>query len=238
MHFSSVIAPLFLAGAAIAQNSVQVQVVKVGGNNGELTFSPSDIQAPQGSMVQFQFYPMNHSVAQSTFAQPCMPIEQTQPNVTDPLWSGFMPTQKGAAMMATYTVMVNNTQPIWLYCAQATHCQKGMVAAINANNATGKTLDQYKQAAAKATANIAPGGSSGTSGGTTGSGSPGAAGTPGAGTPAAVSGSASTPEASPAASPSSTGGQTKVASGASSVSYGASTMALAGILSVIVGYAL
>jgi len=137
MHFSTVIAPLFLAGASVAEiitaggaaptgapaasagapvasGMVSVQVVKVGGANGELTFTPSDIQAPVGSMVQFQFWPKNHSVAQSTFAQPCQPIQQTQPNVTNPLWSGFMPTDAGASMMATYTVMVNDTTPIWL----------------------------------------------------------------------------------------------------------------------------
>ena len=239
MQFSTIIAPLALAGAAIAQaaapsaapsgapapgGTVSVQVVKVGGNNGELTFSPSDIQAPVGSMVQFQFYPKNHSVAQASFAQPCMPIAQSMPNVTNPIWSGFMPTQQGAQMMATYTIMINNTTPIWLYCAQTGHCQKGMVAAINANNATGKTLDAFKSAAAQASTDIAPGSSNSTSSsgsGSTGTGSSGSGSTPG-----------STPP-SPSAS-----GESKVASGASSVSFGASTVALAGLLSVIVTYAL
>ena len=47
------------AGASAASgDQVQVQVVQVGGAGGALTFTPNDIQAPVGSMVQFQFNPM------------------------------------------------------------------------------------------------------------------------------------------------------------------------------------
>lgn len=30
-----------------------------------------------------------------------------------------------------FTLTINDTNPIWLYCAQVGHCQAGMVAVIN-----------------------------------------------------------------------------------------------------------
>jgi plastocyanin len=45
------------APAASGSAGTKVHVVKVGGPNGELTFSPAEIKAQQGDVVQFQFYP-------------------------------------------------------------------------------------------------------------------------------------------------------------------------------------
>ena len=46
-------------------------------------------------------------------------------------FSGFMPVKPDAAMMPSYTIMVNDTKPIWYYCSQGDHCQDGMVGVIN-----------------------------------------------------------------------------------------------------------
>jgi hypothetical protein len=43
-----------------------------------------------------------------------------------------MPVAAGAAEIPVWTVPINDTKPIWLYCGQAPHCEKGMVMAINA----------------------------------------------------------------------------------------------------------
>ena len=72
----------------------------------------------------------NHSVAQSDFAHPCTPISSNQPSVTG-FYSGFMPVTEGATQMATYSVYVKDEKPIWFYCSQGPHCQKGMSGAIN-----------------------------------------------------------------------------------------------------------
>lgn len=67
--------------------------------------------------------------------------------------SGPMPPENG--MMKVFTIMVNDTKPIWMYCATKGHCQKGMVMAINAPQEGEKTLASYKALAAKvATDNI------------------------------------------------------------------------------------
>ena len=109
-----------------------LHVVQVSNKNGDLTFTPNDIKAATGDMVQFHFYPKNHSVVQSTFDQPCQPLEMNMPG-TKGFFSGFMPVKPTDATVPSFTVMVKDaTKPIWFYCAQGKHCQSGMVGAINA----------------------------------------------------------------------------------------------------------
>jgi hypothetical protein len=86
-------------------------------------------------------------VTQSPFTNPCEPINKIMPNVTG-INSGPMPPENG--MMKVFTIMINDTKPIWMYCATADHCQKGMVMAINAPAEGERTLATYKAAAAKA----------------------------------------------------------------------------------------
>jgi hypothetical protein len=65
--------------------------------------------------------------------------------------SGPMPPENG--MMKVFTIMVNDTKPIWMYCATKPHCQKGMVMAINAPKEGERTLASYKAAAIKTAEN-------------------------------------------------------------------------------------
>jgi hypothetical protein len=41
--------------------------------------------------------------------------------------------KRQSGMSPTYTITINATTPLWFYCAQAKHCQAGMVMAINVN---------------------------------------------------------------------------------------------------------
>lgn len=105
-----------------------MHVVTVGAN-GTTTFTPNNVVAAVGDMVQFQFAGGNHTVTQSTFDQPCEPIASNS-NITG-FYSGFMPVAAGATDTAAFTIAINNTTPIWVYCSQASHCQKGMNLVIN-----------------------------------------------------------------------------------------------------------
>jgi len=142
-------------------------LVTVGASNG-LTYTPSSINASVGDVVAFQFQSKNHTVTQSTFANPC-----TQSGVD----SGFQAVAANATSFPEWSITVNNVSaPLWFFCRQVGHCGKGMVFAINPTAA--KPFDAF-QAAALATASgtSASGGASGTtpsatSGGTTGSASP------------------------------------------------------------------
>ncbi|MCJ1469749.1 hypothetical protein MMC07_008391 [Pseudocyphellaria aurata] len=110
--------------------TVHIHIVKVSNKRGELTFTPSTLKAAAGSFVQFQFYPKKHSIVQSTFDNPCVPINQVKPEEPG-FFSGFMPVQAGDTTLPTYTIVVNDTKPIWYYCSQGDHCQDGMVGVIN-----------------------------------------------------------------------------------------------------------
>jgi plastocyanin len=152
MQFSTLAVSAFI-GSALAQTTT-VHDVTVGTNSGAIAYSPNSVTAAVGDMVQFQFAGGNHTVTQSTFDQPCQPIAMNS-NVTG-FFSGFMPVAAGSTDTAAYTIAINNTTPIWVYCSQATHCQKGMNLVINVNptkNAS-RTLAAYTALAAKASANL------------------------------------------------------------------------------------
>ncbi|KAL8906830.1 MAG: hypothetical protein Q9171_006110 [Xanthocarpia ochracea] len=158
--------PASTAAANIATPSgqVMVHVVKVSNKKGDLTFEPNNLQVPAGQMVQFHFYPKSHSIVQSTFDQPCEPINNNNASVAG-FFSGFMPVKEDATMMPSYTIMVNNTNPIWYYCSQGKHCQAKMVGVINPPAANkSRTIESFGELASKATENLSPGkSSSGTS---------------------------------------------------------------------------
>ncbi|KAJ5935212.1 hypothetical protein N7466_004759 [Penicillium verhagenii] len=105
-----------------ASSSSAVHSVDVGEDG--FTFDPDTLTVSAGDKVEFHFYPGNHSVAQSSFAKPCQPLSDTS------IFSGFVAPTSGESDMV-FTLTVNDTDPIWLYCAQIGHCQAGMVAVIN-----------------------------------------------------------------------------------------------------------
>ncbi|KAI4139353.1 MAG: hypothetical protein L6R39_006326 [Caloplaca ligustica] len=169
------------AGAATPSGHVKVHVVKVSNKKGSLTFEPKNLQVAAGHMVQFQFYPKSHSVVQSTFDQPCQPIQNNMPSASG-FFSGFMPVKAGAEMKPSYTIMVNDTKPI---CPAANQS---------------RTIESFTALAKQATANLSPGQSASSASSSDGD-SDGGSSSPGSSSSAmASSGSAATSAAAPAAS--------------------------------------
>ncbi|KAH8656638.1 hypothetical protein BGZ60DRAFT_435006 [Tricladium varicosporioides] len=135
---------LFVASLAAAVNAAAISIA-VG--NGGLTFSPSDVKAAVGDILQFHFYSssQSHNVVSGTFESPCTPG-------TAPFFSG---TQAGDAKGdTTFLVNVTSTDPIYFYCAVGKHCINGMVGVVN--GPAGKSSTEYKAEAAKAAAVSAP----------------------------------------------------------------------------------
>jgi len=153
MRFSLAIAAFAPVLAARAAN-ILVQV----GAGGQLAFSPTNVTAQVGDVVAFQFQGKNHSVTQSTFADPCS--IQTTP--AQGINSGFQPVAANATELPEWSFTVNNaTTPLWFFCAQtnpAVHCHAGMVFSVNANPDSVKSFAVY-QAAAIALGNAAAAGS-------------------------------------------------------------------------------
>jgi plastocyanin len=90
--------------------------------NAGTQYSPNSTTAAQGDTVVFHFYPGNHNVVQGDFNQPC--------STSGGFYSGFVDSESGATAQ-TFTITINDTNPIWIYCSQQEHCQLGMVMVIN-----------------------------------------------------------------------------------------------------------
>ncbi|KAJ3756058.1 Cupredoxin [Lentinula raphanica] len=112
--------PTYAAGGPVTHNITV-------GINGQLAFGPSNISAAIGDIVEFTFLAKNHSVVQSSFSDPCTPL-------ADGFNLGFHPVDANTTG-PTLSITINNTTPIWGYCAQTnpvSHCGSGMVFSINA----------------------------------------------------------------------------------------------------------
>ncbi|THH10005.1 hypothetical protein EW145_g1624 [Phellinidium pouzarii] len=106
--------------------------IEVGGTN-LLTYNPSNITAQPGDTVTFTFNVKNHTATQSNFAEPCRPFADTAATPGQVGFdSGFMAVSANATTFPTFTVTVNDTKPIWVYCRQTGHCGQGMVFSVNA----------------------------------------------------------------------------------------------------------
>ena len=93
-----------------------MQSVQVGKNG--FVFTPDIITAGEGDVIEFVIQ-SGHSVARSSFDNPCAPISGAG------IYSGAI------SSMETFSVTVNSTDPIWLYCGTPSHCEGGMAAVIN-----------------------------------------------------------------------------------------------------------
>jgi len=145
MQYSYSIVMAFAAAASAA-------TIKVAVGQSGLTYTPNDITAAVGDSVEFSFFPKNHTVTQSSFADPCHPL-------AGGFFSGFVPTN-ASTLGSTFTITVKDPKPVWIYCAQTvlSHCQSGMVAAINAPKTGNNTLDAFTNLAKKASNSTFPGG--------------------------------------------------------------------------------
>jgi len=117
--------------------------IVVGGPN-ILAYSPSNITAQVGDTVTFEFHEKNHTVTQSAFNTPCRALASTSTSGQIGFDSGFMPVADGAVTFPTFTIVVNDTNPIWAYCRQANHCGQGMVFAVNAVESGPKNFSAFQ----------------------------------------------------------------------------------------------
>lgn len=91
-----------LASAALLSLAGAVTHIVDVGKNG-LAFTPNWTTAAVGDIVEFHYYPKNHSVVQTSFASPC------EFNLPNPFFSGFMPTSSGEAVSKSNPNVTNPT---------------------------------------------------------------------------------------------------------------------------------
>ncbi|KAI9889920.1 MAG: hypothetical protein M1814_004643 [Vezdaea aestivalis] len=154
-----------LSTAAVAGNSSVTSSAALGsatrtvqvGVSTTLRYNPDSLSAAVGDTIVFEFNPLNHSVVQSNFANPCIPLAQSQSGAVG-FNSGFMPVPANSSLATkkTFSVRVVNTDPIWYYCAQVRHCQQGMVGVINPPANSSNNIAAFRALAASATTAVAP----------------------------------------------------------------------------------
>ena len=117
--------------------------VLVGGVNG-LQYSPNQVEAQPGDTISFVFGTKNHTLTQSTFADPCKAMDGGANSGFLASSNDLETTDTSGSPVVQYTVV--DTAPRWFYCAQGNHCSQGMVFAVNAN--ANKSFSTFTKAAA------------------------------------------------------------------------------------------
>lgn len=100
--------------------------IKIGANG--LSIEPDTLIASPGDLLNFHFYASNHSIAQSSYDKPCEPLDGG-----NGIYSGFFAGQSGKDENGQiFSMRLNGTDPVWLYCSAGEHCKGGLSMVVNA----------------------------------------------------------------------------------------------------------
>ncbi|KAJ7828949.1 hypothetical protein B0H14DRAFT_2811181 [Mycena olivaceomarginata] len=160
MRFGSVLATLVAAAVVSAQDKTVTAMVGGETNTpggGVFQFIPNQITAANGTTITFKFtgIPGNHSITQSTFANPCTGA----PGGFDSGWVELLKNTTDGTGLPEWNLTITNDQtPIWFFCKQLLpqpHCSSGMVGVINVKPGA-NSFSAFQAAAAKvATVDVA-----------------------------------------------------------------------------------
>jgi len=134
------------APTPVSASGSTIEVI-VGGPNGNLSFTPSRVTAAPRDTIKFIFHVKNHTVTQSSFAAPCMPLTDKTTGTKIGFDSGFFPVAADATDFPTWSLTINDTAPIWAYCRQANHCGVGMVFAVNSDETSQRNFTSFQSLA-------------------------------------------------------------------------------------------
>ncbi|KAF2824277.1 hypothetical protein CC86DRAFT_408377 [Ophiobolus disseminans] len=125
-----------LSGSSSLTSSALAQTHTIQVGLADHKFKPDVTNAAVGDIVEFRFYPANHSVVRAAFGMPCIPYEMTGSQKTG-FFSGFNAVNKVVDDPPKYSIKINDTSPIFFYCSAPGSCiTYGMVGAINPNAST------------------------------------------------------------------------------------------------------
>ena len=116
---------------------------------------PDVTLAEAGDTILFQFYPTNHSVIRAEYGYPCIPYEDTGVDKVG-FFSGFYPVDAILESPPEWSIVLNDTGPIFFYCGATGSCiNYQMVGVINPNATT--FLQHQKDLAAQSSILLLPG---------------------------------------------------------------------------------
>jgi plastocyanin len=91
---------LLLAGAGLA---AAVAIIPVSVGKSGLTFAPNVIHAQVGDVIEFRYWPLNHSVVAGDFSNACRPA------ASNGFFSGFFSTKAGTINVLRTTLLPPTT---------------------------------------------------------------------------------------------------------------------------------
>ncbi|KAF1986068.1 hypothetical protein K402DRAFT_421629 [Aulographum hederae CBS 113979] len=160
-----------LAITALATSALAAMQTVTVAPNAKFAFDPPTIKAAAGDQVQFVFANGNHTVTSGMACKPDGAVNSGFIAVNNQADAGPNGQAKGKGKgngalgglfgrqagrnQATFTMTVQDTNPMAIYCAQATHCQQGpMVMIINPADDGQMTLPNVQKAAQRARNNV------------------------------------------------------------------------------------
>ncbi|KAF1926465.1 uncharacterized protein M421DRAFT_422794 [Didymella exigua CBS 183.55] len=145
--------PTMLQSSTSTNSEPQTHTIQVGLLDHKMR--PEVTEAAVGDFIEFDFYPLNHSIVRAEYGFPCIPYEMTGSAKTG-FFSGFNPVDKVVDKPPKYTIRVNDTEPIFFYCSAPGSCiTYGMVGGINLNSSM--SFDKQRTLAMDASYMLQPG---------------------------------------------------------------------------------
>ncbi|KAF3762559.1 hypothetical protein M406DRAFT_347569 [Cryphonectria parasitica EP155] len=139
--------------SSTTSSAITTHTIAVGANG--FKFQPTTTNASVGDIIEWRFYPTGHWVVRSAFGQPCIPYEDTGPNLVG-FSSGPQDVETTSDDGPTFQVRVNDTEPIFFYCAASGSCDKyHMVGVINPT--VNETYEMQYEYAENVTYQMTPG---------------------------------------------------------------------------------
>ncbi|KAI8657107.1 hypothetical protein NCS56_01316600 [Fusarium sp. Ph1] len=118
-------------------------------------FTPNDIEADVGDILEYRFYPDAHWVIRGDFGYPCIPYEYVDTDRTG-FSSGPQPVKAITNDAPRFRVRVNNTEPIFYYCGAPGSCVKYHMMGV-VNPSKNETLDDWLKKANGVDYQLTPG---------------------------------------------------------------------------------
>ncbi|KAM5353021.1 hypothetical protein ACJZ2D_017108 [Fusarium nematophilum] len=104
-------------------------------------FTPNDIKADVGDILEYRFYPDAHWVIRGDFGYPCIPYEYIDTDRTG-FSSGPQPVKAITNDAPRFRVRVNNTEPIFYYCGAPGSCVRYHMMGV-VNPSKNETLEDW-----------------------------------------------------------------------------------------------
>nr|CEG04607.1 unnamed protein product [Fusarium clavum] len=118
-------------------------------------FTPNDIKADVGDIIEYRFYPDAHWVIRGDYDNPCIPYEYVDTN-REGFSSGPEPVKAITDDAPRYRVRVNDTKPIFFYCGATGSCVRYHMMGV-VNPSRNQTLDGWLKKADDVDFQLTPG---------------------------------------------------------------------------------